>query len=565
MTKHWKVLIGGAVLAQIGLVSPNVHAFIENRDSRILENKSATVAQRASETDDTIHRVRSVNSLVQGASDSAGFSQRVLDTALVLLGRSNDSTKYKLTQQVSVFSKQVLPQEYMTFSQMSEDYYPLEGMGIRVMLQRDLKGLSVRLIDFTFSQGPASDSSMKAKSLVASVSATEAVQSVLGDVSAPVFRDQVLYRRINGQWKLVRDVQFEGLSSAAVIDVDSGTAWKEDRAHFAETAGGDVVGMGVLAGANRPDTKLVDLPMPHVKLDLGGATPTFTDLQGKFTIDSEQRASTLKSQLEGKFVKVSTRTGTDLHLEATVNPEQPGHFEFPVDAKNEITTAQTTAFYHVNQVHAWLNAHGLNSPGFDKMTSAQVNLDDTCNAYYTGGAVHFFKSGGDSRRQCVNSAYDSVVYHEYGHLVDDSYGGMTNGGLSEGWGDILSMYILGIPEVGNKFFLKGRDEKNYIRTGENTYQFPQSGYDEVHKLGQSWMGFAWKLRVALMAKYGQEKGKAKAEDLILPSLPSNATDIPAAVRETLARDTVGGTAEDLAEITAAAKAHNLDQFLKAAL
>jgi len=82
----------------------------------------------------------------------------------------------------------------------------------------------------------------------------------------------------------------------------------------------------------------------------------------------------------------------------------------------------------------------------DVAIPARANIDDECNAYYTPGSpsLNFFRGS----ERCANTAFDSVAYHEYGHFVDDMLGGITHGGMSEGWGDILSMYITD-PESGS--------------------------------------------------------------------------------------------------------------------
>ena len=70
------------------------------------------------------------------------------------------------------------------------------------------------------------------------------------------------------------------------------------------------------------------------------------------------------------------------------------------------------------------------------------------------------------------------MIHEYGHFVDDMYGGITEGGLSEGWGDTLACFALDNPVVGGDLFTDG----SIIRTCDNDYQYPPSGSDEVHAL-----------------------------------------------------------------------------------
>ncbi|HWX10246.1 MAG TPA: hypothetical protein VNY33_09720, partial [Gaiellaceae bacterium] len=197
---------------------------------------------------------------------------------------------------------------------------------------------------------------------------------------------------------------------------------------------------------------------------------------------------------------------------------------------DENAIAQVSAFQKVNLAYNFLKERKLTTDQMDKNAiTVRTNVDDECNAYYTPGSpsLNFFKSSAN----CVNSAYDTVADHEYGHYWDDMTGGIMNGGLSEGWGDILSMYLLNNPIIGEHFLKVARNGKDYIRHGENTYQYNE--FDEVHDQGQAWQGFGWKLRKALMAKLGDEEGAAVAEALVLPTMFAKAATIPDAMAQVL--------------------------------
>jgi hypothetical protein len=117
------------------------------------------------------------------------------------------------------------------------------------------------------------------------------------------------------------------------------------------------------------------------------------------------------------------------------------------------------------------------------------------------------------------------------------------------------MFLLGSPIIGDGF-LKNRNP-SWIRHGENNYQY-RAG-DEVHKQGQAWMGFAWKLRQALIVGLGEAAGTALAETLVVPVLLSKATEIPAAMAQVLLNDMdKEGNIPHEAKIRAAAKAHGVE-------
>ncbi|MEY4672871.1 MAG: hypothetical protein RL148_655, partial [Planctomycetota bacterium] len=145
-----------------------------------------------------------------------------------------------------------------------------------------------------------------------------------------------------------------------------------------------------------------------------------------------------------------------------------------------------------------------------------VNIASTCNAYYTGNTINFYATGGT----CNNTAFSTVVTHEWGHGLDDRYGGISQtNGLSEAWADILSMYLVDNPVVGEYFTTAG----GFVRTGTNTQQYPTGS--GVHQQGQSWGGFAWKLRERLATTLGNRaQAIAVSNDIVISSIAANATN-----------------------------------------
>ncbi|MDE2292403.1 MAG: hypothetical protein KGL53_09995, partial [Elusimicrobia bacterium] len=137
---------------------------------------------------------------------------------------------------------------------------------------------------------------------------------------------------------------------------------------------------------------------------------------------------------------------------------------------------------------------------------------------------------------------------------DAAHHGIPNGGLSEAIGDMISMYLTKQPVIG-RHFLKGRSP-DYIRDGENTHKYDPS--EEVHDQGQVGMGFAWKLRLALIASLGEVEGDAVARALVLPAILASNKDIPAFINSVLLRDVgADGTAKHFEAIRSAAAAHGI--------
>jgi hypothetical protein len=299
--------------------------------------------------------------------------------------------------------------------------------------------------------------------------------------------------------------------------------------------GGTIAGKAVDHGPILPTAKIAELPLSYLNLTIGGKTYT-TDKDGKFTapgLEIAPEGLTLTATLSGPFVNVQDSTGKTLTISVTLKPGDGAiqvMFNKDSTLSDENALAQVAAFHKVNLAYNFLKARNLTTAQMDKNPiTVRTNVDDECNAYYTPGSpsLNFFKSSAN----CVNSAYDTVADHEYGHYWDDMTGGIMNGGLSEGWGDILSMYLLNNPIIGEHFLKVARNGVDYIRHGENTYQYNE--YDEVHDQGQAWQGFGWKLRKALMKQLGDAEGAAVAEALVLPTMFAKAATIPDAMAQVL--------------------------------
>ncbi|HLQ39178.1 MAG TPA: hypothetical protein VK348_15315, partial [Planctomycetota bacterium] len=156
-----------------------------------------------------------------------------------------------------------------------------------------------------------------------------------------------------------------------------------------------------------------------------------------------------------------------------------------------------------------------------------------------------------------NTASSSVVAHEWGHGVDERYGGLSQiDGLSEGWGDICSEYLLDNPIIGPGFFTTGAG----IRTGLNTAQFPVSSGDP-HAQGETFMGFAWLYRENLRTAFGTTLAIAISNADVLGSIPANAQNqTDAIIAVFVADDDDGNLANGVPhynQLVPACQAHNL--------
>jgi hypothetical protein len=383
-------------------------------------------------------------------------------------------------------------------------------------------------------------------------------------VNATFIERKIIFMR--GDWHAANIYMIEGGPHpiAIAVDVVSGQAFAWDpragtisaELRTRAATSGHIVGKTVEKGPTMPDSKLVPVPLPDLAVNFGNGKTVFTDAEGRFTAPKglDAQGKRFEVTLTGAFARVGNSAGDTLQATGVLEDGKEVTVSFDPTGMSEEDIAQINGYLLTTQVHDWAKSRGLNDWRLDMAIPVSVNIDDECNAYYTPmwPSLNFFKSSDN----CVNSAYDTVVKHEYGHFIDDMLGGIVNGGLSEGWGDIFSMYMLDNPIIGEHFLKNPVDGVDYIRSGENTYYYDPG--DEVHKQGQAWGGFAWKLRKALIEKFGYEAGTALAEALVVPTLLAKAHNIPAAMAQVLLSDMdKNGALPHEAEIRAAAQAHGV--------
>jgi hypothetical protein len=378
---------------------------------------------------------------------------------------------------------------------------------------------------------------------------------------------KIVYSR--GRWHAVKLYVADGLPFMIAVNVADGTvfAWdnrtglQEAKPAAPSATGAVLKGRAVDAGPILKDSKISEVPLPYLSVKLPNGKTVVTDKNGRFSaeglgLDLSQEI-VLTAELAGPWAKIEDQQGKAPTVSIKLVPGQEVTVMVNPDTQlsDERVLADINAFHKVNMSLGFLRERKLTTEAMDRyQIPVRTNINDECNAYYTPGrpTLNFFRSS----KNCVNSAYDTVAEHENGHYWDDKTGGIKNGGLSEGWGDILSMYRLNNPVIGEHFLKQARGGVDYIRHGENTYQYNQ--YDEVHDQGQAWGGFAWKLRQLLIAKLGYAEGAAVAEALVLPTMFAKSRTIPDAMAQVLINAMKGdGTMIHEKEIRAAAKAHGI--------
>ncbi len=229
-----------------------------------------------------------------------------------------------------------------------------------------------------------------------------------------------------------------------------------------------------------------------------GETETMTDSGGNFTFTvSDSDSVTVTAELSGPWADVVRGDGVNrATFSKLVGPDETVNILW--DSTNS-HAAERDAFYHVNMIHDNYKALDENFVGMDYSVPTTVNINQgACNAFYDGNGLNFFVEGAvGPGRECPNLAQEpGVVYHEYGHGINDKFyqqlgtEGMVNGTTHEGMSDVASAFILDDHVVGRDVFGEGTQ----IRDLKNTLRYPEDVTDQIHTDGQIISGAFWDLR-----------------------------------------------------------------------
>ena len=300
---------------------------------------------------------------------------------------------------------------------------------------------------------------------------------------------------------------------------------------------------------------LVNTPLQGLVVNVPGVGAQTTDSNGQFTIDIAAPVTISLTSLDGThYVPITGANAPSASV--TVQPGVNATLQLLTAAATTNEAAHTTTAYWVDRTNVWVRSlldmsvpTTVSAMNTISGISPRVNIASTCNAYYTGNTINFYNAGGS----CANTAFSTVISHEWGHGLDDRFGGISNAsgdGLSEGWGDIIGMYLVDSPNLGQGFQTQGVA----LRSGNNTKMYGTQ--TEVHAAGEIWMGFAWKLRENLRANLGNAQAVAISNDIVVTSIVADAINQADAVREVfIADDDDGNLANGVphyAELSAAA-------------
>lgn len=270
----------------------------------------------------------------------------------------------------------------------------------------------------------------------------------------------------------------------------------------------------------RPDTSAnppVLTALERLRVSIVGGSFTYTQTGGSFGLPFSGSSATVQADLIGTGVRVANQAGTTLSLQQTVSP--PATIDFLFNASpTEFNTAQVNGFIQTQRIYEFVKSINPSYPGVDYQIPCNVNLNQTCNAYYSNRTINFYRAGGG----CVNTCYSTVVYHEYGHFVIAMGHPNAAGDYHEGIADVTAAFMTDDPCLGLEFRGVGT---GCLRNAVNNVTYPCSG--GVHYCGQVISGAFWQTLLELRQRYGGNRQQALniARSLYLNSILLRPTGI----------------------------------------
>ena len=242
-------------------------------------------------------------------------------------------------------------------------------------------------------------------------------------------------------WSVKVEVEGDGGSWEVLVDAASGEILaNQDQNAYAEAKGG--VYPVSNDGLSPDGVEQTGWPMPW--LTVTGGT---TDGGGNANV-----FGSLTATLSGPYVKMSDNCGP-------ISLTQVGNLDFGSSTGTDCVTpgfggagnthSSRSGFYELNKLKEMARGQLPGNTWLTQQLTANMNINLTCNAFWNGSTVNFYRSGGG----CFNTGEIAAVFdHEWGHGLDnnDVVGGIASPS-GEGIADMYSSLRLNDSCIGRNF------------------------------------------------------------------------------------------------------------------
>jgi len=192
-------------------------------------------------------------------------------------------------------------------------------------------------------------------------------------------------------------------------------------------------------------------PMPYVDINDGSNT-FFTDGGGTIGCTT----GNVTSALNGKFMRMSDVCGAANESSAAGDLDlgfgpQPLDTDCTVPAGHSVgdTKSSRSGFYELNRLKEMARGYLPNNAWLQGQLTANMNIVASCNAFWNGSTVNFYRSSA----QCRNTGEIAAIFdHEWGHGMDNNGVNPGSSNPGEAIADMHSTMRLDDSCVGRGFF-----------------------------------------------------------------------------------------------------------------
>jgi Zn-dependent metalloprotease len=296
-------------------------------------------------------------------------------------------------------------------------------------------------------------------------------------------------------WRVCPKFEGQGVEAMeGLVDAQSGKIYSFiDQVHYFEAKGGVYP---VANDGRSPDgIEQPNWPMPYQYV---GSQTTTTG--GNYFQDGNVQAF-----FSGPYVNINDECGSHglSSSSGVINWGSSGgtDCQTPGMGGNGNTHSSRTIFYELNKMMEIARSHLPSNNWLKQRLTANVNINESCNAYYNGEIIAFYRSGNG----CGNTGeLASIVDHEWGHGLDhhDLVFGISRPS-GEGIADIYGALRLNDSCIGRGFFASGSGctgvrDIDYLSPSNNGQPRTMSiGYsicnEGVHCLGNVYSEAIWSL------------------------------------------------------------------------
>jgi hypothetical protein len=282
-------------------------------------------------------------------------------------------------------------------------------------------------------------------------------------------------------WSMVFQRQPEDAQWEILVDARDGEVLAlQDINHYVQrqVTGGvyPVTSTQVCSVPNKCGVMQTGWPMPFANTGLA-APNNFANSAGIF----DWTSGTVTTTLNGRYVRIADSCGA-MSLSSTTGNLALGGANGQHDCTTPgvggagNTAAARSAFYEVNKIEEMARGWLPNNTWLtgSSVLTANVNIAQTCNGFWNGSTINFYRSGGG----CRNTGELAGVFdHEWGHGMDDNDANGTISNSGEGYADIAAILRYQDSCVGHGFFLPpaGSCGLTADGTGRNTDEDQTAG------------------------------------------------------------------------------------------